>query len=233
MSDFPRYAIYYAPAADSALARFGAELLSYDAVSGADVPVPPDVLAEAPDWLQLVKDPRKYGFHATLKAPFPLRDDRTEIELIAACEKFSAIPRIIPIIAPLVRTISGFTAVVPSEQPAELVALAQDCVETFDDFRAPMTAEDRARRKPETMTPRQVAQLDRFGYPYVGDDFRFHMTLTSRLPPERSAPVRAMLETRFATLAIASLGIDRIALFRQPTSSSRFQILRSFALTPA
>ncbi len=90
-------------------------------------------------------------------------------------------PRAIPEISPVVRIISGFTAVVPDAPSAELSTLAQACVEGFEVFRAPMTPNDRARRKPENLTPRQVEQLDRFGYPYVRDDFRFHMTLTGRL----------------------------------------------------
>lgn len=233
MSEFPRYAIYYAPAARSPLARFGATLLGYDAFTGEDMPVPVDLIMEMPDWPAVIKDPRKYGFHATLKAPFPLILGKTEAELIAACETFAAAPRAIPVIAPVVRTISGFTAVVPSEPSTDLSALAQDCVEVFDSFRAPMTPDDRARRKPENLTPRQVEQLDQFGYPYVRDDFRFHMTLTGRLPPERNAPVREMLQQRFAALDLSSLFIDHIALFKQDSATARFRVTRVFALKSA
>ena len=188
MTPFPRYAIYYAPDLDSDLHRFGAALLGYDAGSGDTLPFSADVLAQAPDWAALTDDPRKYGFHGTLKAPFPLAAGHTEADLVAACEKFAATPRAIPAIVPLVRAISGFIAVVPAEPSTDLGALAQDCVEAFDRFRAPMTPEDRARRRPEALTARQVEQLDRFGYPYVRDDFRFHMTLTGRLSPEPLRP---------------------------------------------
>ena len=74
MATHPRYAIYYAAAPDTDLDRFGARLLGYDALSGKDLPFPDGVLQMAPDWRELTRDPRKYGFHATLKAPFPLRD---------------------------------------------------------------------------------------------------------------------------------------------------------------
>ena len=72
MTHFPRYAIYYAPAPDSDLDRFGAQLLGYDAFSGEDLPFPDGILQAAPDWHELTRDPRKYGFHATLKAPLSL-----------------------------------------------------------------------------------------------------------------------------------------------------------------
>ena len=78
MADYPRYAIYYAPAPGSGLDRFGAALLGYDAFTGKDLPFPEDILQAAPDWRGLTGDPRKYGFHATLKAPLSLgaRQDR-------------------------------------------------------------------------------------------------------------------------------------------------------------
>lgn len=231
MTNFPRYAIYYAPPAASPLAGFGAELLGYDAFTGCDVSFPAGLAADFPDWPELTGDPRKYGFHGTLKAPFALAPLTDEAGLIAACDGFAAFPRAVPVITPVVRSISGFTAVVPAGPSAELNALAQDCVEAFDGFRAPMTPADRARRKPEALTPRQLAQLDRFGYPYVGDDFRFHLTLTGRLSPERGAEVLAMLKTRFAALDIATLRIDRIVLFRQEHAQSRFRIVHEATLT--
>lgn len=233
MSEFPRYALYYTPDADAALTRFGAGLLGYDAFSGHELALPGDLLAQAPDWPALSADPRKYGFHATLKAPFPLPPEQDEAALIAAFDAFAKTPRDIPEIVPVVCAISGFTAVVPASPCTALSVLAQACVEAFEPFRAPMSAEDRARRKPEALTPRERDQLDRFGYPYVGDDFRFHMTLTGRLAPERAAPVLALLQQRFAALGLTTLRIDRIALFRQSDAPARFQVLRHAALTPA
>ena len=165
MADSPRYAIYYAPAPGSGLDRFGATLLGYDAFTGDDLPFPEGVLQATPDWRGLTGDPRKYGFHATLKAPMSLAPGRTEAELISTCEAFAAMPRAIPLIIPVVGSISGFIAVIPAEPPAELMRLAADCVTEFDSFRAPLTEADRARRNPSQLTPRQREHLDRWGYP--------------------------------------------------------------------
>ena len=84
MADFPRYAIYYAPDPGTALDDFGASLLGYDARSATDLPFPGDVTLIMPDWHDLTRDPRKYGFHATLKPPMALAEGRTEAELMAA-----------------------------------------------------------------------------------------------------------------------------------------------------
>ena len=233
MTSSPRYAIYYAAAEGSDLARFGVLLLGYDARSGAKLPFADGVLPSVPDWRELTRDPRKYGFHATLKAPLILAPGLTEAGLLAACETFAATPRPIPVIRPVVDSISGFIAVVPAECPTELERLAADCVRDFDRFRAPLTAEDRARRNPSALTPRQCEHLDRWGYPYVMEDFRFHMTLTGRLEAQRRAPILAMLRDRFGTLGLARLVIDQIAVFRQNDAESRFRILDQFVLTPA
>jgi putative phosphonate metabolism protein len=227
---YPRYAIYYTPEPGSDFDRFGAELLGYDATTGEDLSFPGGILQLAPDWRELTRDPRKYGFHATLKAPLSLAPGKTEAELLAACEAFAEIPRPIPVITPVVGSISGFIAVVPAEPSAELERLAADCVEQFDAFRAPLTGEDRARRNPSMLTPRQRDYLGRWGYPYVMEDFRFHMTLTGRLPPERHGAVLTMLKDRFSALDLKTLAIDRIALFRQDDADSRFRIVGACVL---
>src|SRR4051812_47602386 len=202
MARYPRYAIYFVPAPDSDLHRFGAAVLGYDPCSGGE-PSFPDGLAQAvPDWLELTRDPRKYGFHATLKAPFALADGGSEAELIAATESFAGVARQIPVIMPVVKAISGFIALVPAEACVPLNLLAAECVRDFDRFRAPLNAEDRARRNPQALTSNQVEQLDRWGYPYVMDDFRFHMTLTGRVAAERRDHLIALLRDRFAALEL-------------------------------
>jgi putative phosphonate metabolism protein len=230
MTGFPRYAIYFAAGSDSALSRFGAELLGYDAYGGDELPFPQDALHVAPDWRDISADPRKYGFHATLKAPMTLAPDRTEAELIAACAEFAAKARPVPVIRPVVDAISGFIAVIPAEPVDALRELAADCVRDFDAFRAGLTAEDRARRRPEKLSERQRDYLDRWGYPYVMEEFRFHMTLTGRLDAERRGPILAMLRDRFAGLKRDTLTIDRIALFRQDNATARFRIVGEWPL---
>jgi putative phosphonate metabolism protein len=232
MAAFPRYAIYYAPPAGAALDGFGAALLGYDAWTGADLAFPEEVTRAVPDWRDLSGDPRKYGFHATLKAPFALAAGRSEDDLVAACAAFAMAPRPIPVITPVVDAISGFIAVVPAEPPGDLYRLASDCVADFDGFRAPLTEDDRARRNPAALSPRQCDYLDRWGYPYVLEEFRFHMTLTGRLGTERRAPILAMLRSRFDGIGLGRLAVDRIALFRQHDPTSRFRIIGHWPLRP-
>jgi putative phosphonate metabolism protein len=230
MTGFPRYAIYYVSMPGGALDRFGAQLLGYDALNGDQLPFPDDVVQLVPDWRDLTRDPRKYGFHATLKAPLPLAPGKTEAGLLATCERFAGTPRPIPVIRPVVDSISGFIAVVPTELSTELERLAADCVREFDSFRAPLTPEDRMRRNPSALTPRQREHLERWGYPYVMEDFRFHMTLTGRLDARRREPVLTILRDRFSAIGLTTLAIDRIAVFRQNDAASRFQVVNHWKL---
>ena len=232
MAPFPRYAIYYAPAQGSFLDQFGAEMLGYDAWIGAALPFASGVVEQMPDWRELTQDPRQYGFHATLKAPMSL-NGRRESELHAACADFARQPRLIPKITPVVNPISGFIAVIPEGRSTELEQFAADCVRAFDPFRAPLAAEDRARRNPSRLTPRQVEYLDRWGYPYVMEEFRFHMTLTGRLDEARREAVLAMLRERFARLKLTELAIDRVALFKQADAKARFEIIGDWQLRAA
>jgi putative phosphonate metabolism protein len=231
MTGFPRYAIYFSAGANGALSRFGAELLGYDAYTGTELPFPDEARRAATDWRDITSDPRKYGFHATLKAPMALAPGRTEAELVTACTAFGGIAREIPVIRPVVDSISGFIAVIPAEPTRELERLAADCVRDFDAFRAPLTADDRARRNPAKLSDRQRDYLDRWGYPYVMEEFRFHMTLTGRLDAERRGPIIEMLRRRFTTLSLDTLAIDRIALFKQDNATSRFRIISEWQLT--
>lgn len=231
MSKFPRYAIYYAPPEASLLDHFGNSLLGYDARRGENTAFANGITDAIADWRELTGDARKYGFHATLKAPFGLADGRSEADLVRACTDFAGVPRTIPLIRPVVDAISGFIAVVPGEHSDVLQGLAADCVRAFDAFRAPITPEDRARRKPEALTPRQVEYLDVWGYPYVMEEFRFHMTLTCRLEAARRGPILAILQARFAEMKLAQLAIDQVALFRQSDPTARFRIIGSWPLT--
>ncbi len=165
-----------------------------------------------------------------MKAPISLAQGTTEKEFVSAIEAFVATPRAIPMITPVVRAIGSFIAIVPNAPSADLQAFAADCVTTFDDFRAPLTPEDRARRNVAALTPQQIVYLDRWGYHYVFEEFRFHMTLTSSLPSERRDNVLEVLQKRFADLALNSVAVDQLALLRQSDAASQFTVIGHWAL---
>jgi putative phosphonate metabolism protein len=230
MTDPIRYALYYVPPAASDLYRFGASAIGYDAYAGKDLAFPGKATAAFADWRELTSEPRKYGFHATLKAPFALKDGTTEADLIAAIDAFAETPRTIPEIAPVVRAIGRFVAIVPDASATPLSAFADACVTAFDGFRAPLTERDRKRRLASPLSDSQIELLDRWGYPYVFEEFRFHMTLTGGLPQDKREPAQAFLHTQFNGLGLQSIAIDTLTLLRQDRSDARFVVIKQAAL---
>lgn len=227
----PRYALYYAPAADSALWRFGSATLGYDAVTGADIDfaVPPG--CEGLDWSEVTAEPRRYGFHATLKAPFELATGRNEGALRAFARNYVAGRPPVRLAGLSVTALGRFIALTPSEPSEELQRFAFDIVQAFEPFRAPLSQADLARRLQSPLTPAHRAYLEAYGYPYVGDAFRFHMTLTGSLPDGEVAPVKAALAQAYAqALPAGPAQIDRVAIFKQSSRSSRFVLLDNIPL---
>jgi putative phosphonate metabolism protein len=231
--DEPRYAIYFVPPADSALYRFGAGVLGYDCYTGESLPPPRDFALAASEWDALTREARKYGFHATLKAPFRLLPPFSEADLAAELERFAAIPRTIPEIRPTVQSLAGFIAVLPDAPSMDLDRLAADALMAFDRFRRPLSSQEREQRLGAKLSDRQTDNLDRWGHPYVFEDFRFHMTLTGRIDAGRRSAILALLQARFNAIDDAHvLSVDRLALLRQDARALPFRIVRAAALTP-
>jgi putative phosphonate metabolism protein len=225
----PRYAVYYAPAADSALWRFGSAVLGYDALTGEDATfaVPPGCAPAT--WPALTEEPRRYGFHATLKAPFELADGRSEEQLRAFARNYAAGLEGVTLAGLSVTALGSFVALTPSEPSDALQHFAFTLVQGFEPFRAPLAEADRARRLKSPLTPAQHAYLEAYGYPYVGDAFRFHMTLTGSLPSGQVEPVKQALEAASAAaLPAGPVRLDRFALFKQAERAGRFRLLDSY-----
>ncbi len=213
-----RFAVYYAAPAGSDLEAFGRRWL------GSDPALRPAVAGIASSRVEaLVSVPRRYGFHATLKAPFRLAEGFTPDDLRHALAAFagSRTPVLAPPLTPA--TIGRFVALVPADPAPELDRLAADCVAGFDRFRAPPTAEERARRCRQGLSPRQAALLDRWGYPYVFEEFRFHLTLTDAIPDDRErAEVVEALRRIVAPLCRRPLAVRDVCLFVQPAPEGAF-----------
>jgi hypothetical protein len=186
------------------------------------------------EFRDLTVDPRRYGFHATLKAPFRLAEGRTHAQLRAAADAFAAQRRPVTIAAPRPATLGRFRALVPHGDHADLDALAADAVRAFDAFRAAPTDAEIRRRRPERLSARQRELFERWGYPFVLDEFRFHMTLTDPVPAERAAEVDAALEARFDDIAGVDVPLLSIALFVEPEPGAPFRIhsVHPFSVQP-
>jgi hypothetical protein len=125
-------------------------------------------------------------------------------------------------------TLGRFLALTPRGDAAALSRVAAACVRGLDPLRAPPDPDELARRRKSNLSPRQEDMLQRWGYPHVMEDFRFHMTLTGRLPKSEVAHWSAMAQQHLPDLP-APFVIDQIALCGE-RADGRFELIRRYAL---
>jgi putative phosphonate metabolism protein len=212
-----RAAVYYAPPADDPLWPAACRWLGRDAQTGDTLPQP-----DLPDIGAITADPRGYGFHATLKPPMRLAGAWDDFLQAAAALAARQAPFRLPPLA--VADLHGFLALRETEACPALHALSDACVTGLDAFRVPPDKAELARRRRGGLSPAADANLLRWGYPYVLDTWRFHMTLTRRLSEAEKAVYLPAAHAHFAGLAERSRRIGELCVFQQPEAGAPFTI---------
>jgi putative phosphonate metabolism protein len=224
----PRYAVYYAPDPQGDLWDLACAWLGRDPHRKVDCVRPATPALADLDLDALTASPRGYGFHATLKAPFELADGASERDLLDFAEGFAGRRAAFEAsISP--QALGRFLAFRLNDPCPAMDALAEDCVRDFDPFRAPLSEADIARRREANLTPVQDARMLEWGYPYIFDDFRFHMTLTSGIADDAvRARVLEMLLQLFAYVT-GPHRFDSVAIYRQTDRDAPFEVMSRFS----
>jgi hypothetical protein len=199
-----RFAIYYAPARESALWQKAQSWLAQ------------------PDLADLTVSARRYGFHATLKAPMTLKARTDWAELRGAIDAFAQQAAPVDMGRLGAHLLDGFLALTPVHQPQALTDFAATVVVATERYRQPLDAAERARRLKAPLTPRQVELVDQYGYPYVFEQFQFHMTLTDRMPADRRDELQQRAATWFADELSAPIMLDRLVVFHEAAPGEPF-----------
>jgi putative phosphonate metabolism protein len=224
-----RYAIYFAPVASSDWAQFGDHWLGRNVETGASLEQPTLSGFDAGRLRELTEAPRQYGFHGTLKPPFRLADGCDAGDLRRALAGFAAQRSAFEVEALTMEAIGDFIALVLEEPSPALSNLADQCVTEFDRYRAPPDAGELARRHAAGLTPRQAELLARWGYPYVLDEFRFHLTLTGPIvDAAERARVARLSGPLIAPLLQQPLPVREVCLFHQPDRAAPFRLTERF-----
>ncbi len=220
-----RYAIYYAPRRNSPLNRFGKSWLGRDALTGAALPQP-ELDGVFPEELtRLVSPAAFYGFHGTLKSPFSLSSTASKEALIKALKAFVAketsflLPKLV-----LIR-MGRFLALTPEGPCPQLNALAERCVKFFDTFRRPLTQVELIRRRTAGLNPQQEKNLQKWGYPYVLDEFKFHLTLTGPIfNPILAEHLIQVINKQLLPLPMNAIEVNDICLFVKENEKKPFML---------
>lgn len=103
---------------------------------------------------------------------------------------------------------------------------------SFDGFRAPLSLDERDRRLAAGLSGRQIGNLDKWGYPYVLEDFRFHMSLTGKVRDEglRHELKEALAESFHRETGGAAFVLDALVLFTQKARGEAFRVHERHAI---
>ena len=219
--NFSRYAIYYIP--DQPLFQIGSDWLGWNSITGQETTL-------SADHRRITDRPRKYGFHATVKPPFSLASNSTQGDLQDAFQTFCA--TVSPATGGTLKIsrLGRFLAMTQDVQSNEVTELAASTVSHFDKFRAPLSDNDIQKRRQRRLTPEQDALMLRWGYPYVMQEFKFHMTLTGPLQNDEIVSIEQLANTRFQEFIGQSLNIALLALLGEDRDSGRFHVIEKLSL---
>ncbi|APH54399.1 Hypothetical protein GbCGDNIH9_1118 [Granulibacter bethesdensis] len=228
-----RYAIYYAPDPADPLWQAGCGWLGRDPLTDETLLQPALPGWSSAEWAALTASPRRYGFHATLKPPVRLNAGYDEKEFLAAVEALAGMIPVFPMPALSVTTLQGFLALTEQSASSALRALCDRCVIALDPFRAPPTDEELARRRQLPLSPAREAMLRQWGYPDVLDEWRFHMTLSEKLPASAIPAIQSAAEKHFSAALADIRLVDALCVYRQEAPDRNFSVLARFPLAKA
>lgn len=223
MDEMKRFAIYYVPR-DGAFADAAAQWLGWDLAQG--------LVAQQPDLPGLhdqTAAPRKYGFHGTIKPPFRLADGMTPNDLAQAVARLAVSLPVATFPTLQMVNLEGFLALIPQGDSTRLLELAAEVVRVLDPFRAALTPAEIARRKPDQLTPRQRDLLRVFGYPYVLEEFQFHLTLSDSLDDKALSALKAAAQSHFAGLIPQPFRLEDLCLCGED-AAGQFHLLHRYPL---
>ena len=206
--NFKRYAVYYTPQ-DDLFYNLGSSWLGWDTILGQPVSQPEvnnDINIE-----KITETPRKYGLHATIKAPFRLADGLSASELARQLRTLCLSLK--PIEFSLeVSELNGFFALTPTVKNTEIRELHTKVVCELDEFRAPPTKDELIKRRRNQLTSEQDQNLIKWGYPYIFKDFYFHITLTGKIPKNLKNTVTDEIKKLFEPVLQRKFLMSELAL---------------------
>lgn len=227
-----RFAIYYLQPPGHQLHTLASHWLGYDIHQGKII----DQAESLPEYLRLHQNQAGsaalYGFHGTLKAPFRLSERYDVSQLVQGLDQFAAENKAFHCSALRLTSLGHFLALAPEKACSAMNRLADDCVKRFDPFRAPMSEQEYQKRKPHLLDQRQRDLLEQWGYPYVLEEYRFHMTLSTQLEQKKLDELQIALQEYLAPALENDIHVDRLYLCCQPAQDENFVVISEHFFKP-
>lgn len=226
-----RYAVYFAPNVEQQWWAQASQWLGRCAVSQQMNVQPLVAGVSAKRFAELTEHPRRYGFHATLRAPFVLTSQYQPADLIdrvnLLCQDLK--PFVLPRLQ--VTLLDQFLALVPERNAAQATRLEEQCVTVLNDYAEPLGPDELSRRRSAGLSAQEDALLLRWGYPYVLERFRFHCSLTGSLASASSQEISALTQAAHQHFdQLPPCLFDSLAIFVEPTRGADFVLLQQCPL---
>ena len=227
-----RCAVYFVPEVHGDWWHAGSQWLGRCAASGVTYPPPVIDGVDATVFQACTAAPRRYGWHATLKAPFRLAAGQSLLTVQSALRDLAHRLPAFDMPPLQVTRMGSFLALVPQGDLSQIQAAAAACVTELHPLAEALSVADLARRRKTRLTPEQDRLLLAWGYPWVLDEFRFHMSLTgplNDLSPDAQNAVQAAASAHFEVLPTCRFG--HLALFVEPQAGASFELVDTMALS--
>jgi hypothetical protein len=229
-----RYAVYFVPNIEQHWWAQASQWLGRCAVSQQFSAQPLINGLSASRFAELTEHPRRYGFHATMRAPFVLAK---EYHLKVLVDHVNALcQQVKPFVLPRLRVtlLEHFLALVPEREVAQIALLEEQCVTALNRYAQPLGPEELSRRRSAGLTPDEDLLLVRWGYPYVLERFRFHCSLTGSLAKASLQEVSALTQAAQQHFDhLPHCVFDTLAIFAEPTQGADFVLLEQCPLLGA
>jgi len=227
-----RCAVYFMPDPNNDWWHAGSSWLGRCAATSQPM-LQPSIDGVSPrDQWALTAKPRRYGWHATLKAPFRIVPGQNLRSVMLALRELGNSLTAFDLPTMKVSTDGGYMALRPQDSNPEIHRIGAACVTGLHSFAAPLSESDLARRRTANLTSVQDHLLQVWGYPYVFDEFSFHLSLTGRLDSlsdDQLIKWHEAAQAHFGNLPVCRF--DRLALFVEPERGADFQLFDQVLLT--
>ncbi len=228
--NYKRYAIYYAPIENPELDLFGKCWLGWDPYKGEETTK--SDLSKLPSFKKfsgLVLTPKQYGFHGTIKAPFRLKNKYTYSDLENKVREISKQIQSFHLDKLVIKKLGNFIALTPSKN-LKVNDVSNKFVEGLDFLRDDLSEDEIKKRHPHKLSFNQKKMLFKWGYPYVFNEFKFHLTLTGKLRIEEIDNVYKYLQTILKSVNLRKIHFKSICIFGQKTDE-KFYFIKKINFT--
>ncbi|WP_290919709.1 DUF1045 domain-containing protein [Halodesulfovibrio sp.] len=217
-----RYAIYYTPPRNSLLESAGIHWLGRTPLRYGQIPkdIPEGFFKQ--EYYQIIEAPRWYGFHGTIRAPFELAKNVTPEAFIKEISQICRNHAPFSFAGLSINCFGGFLALTPTAASPDLLKLHSDLTRRLDHLRPQLSRFDLKRHLDKKLSERQERLLRRFGYPFVLEEFKFHMTLTGTIEDRLRRSYKEKLESILNPYLTESIPVNEVTVFMQPDRKTPF-----------